>query len=340
MMIKLQSTPSLWSILIGIALILSGCGGSSGIDPLPEDSDEPGWHEGRLQHDGLERAFRFYLPEDLPQDAPTVVLLHGGTQSMDAIFRSRAGGTNEWPAIAEEEKFMLLVPNGTNPDTGSPTGNNQFWNDCRAPGTIAGSPQSTADDVGFIMELKEWAAFRFASDSNRFYVTGASNGGQMAYRLALEQPNQIAGIAAFIANLPVESECDAPSAPVPVFMANGTEDPIIPFDGGDEAGRGPFLSAPATRSQWAQANNADTTQRTETELPDRDPDDGNVVICEDDPAGDAGAPVRFCRIEGGGHAMPSIEHRIPRLVDRRIGPQNRDVEGARLAWEFLRDVHR
>jgi polyhydroxybutyrate depolymerase len=314
---------------------LSACGGSSGIDPLPEDSEEPGWHEGTVQHNGRERVFRFYLPENLPDDAPTVVLLHGGTQSMDSIFRSNAGGTNAWPTIAEEETFLLVVPNGTNPETESPTGDDQFWNDCRPPGTVEG-PQSTADDVGFIMGLETWAESRFSSDPDRFYVTGVSNGGQMAYRLALEQPDRVAGIAAFIANLPVESECAPSSSPVPVFMANGTADPIIPFAGGEADGRGPFLSAPDTRSRWARIGNADTTQRVETELPDRTPDDGSVVICEDDPAGEGGAPVRFCRIEGGGHTMPSIEHAIPRWVRRIVGPQNRDVEGARLAWEFLR----
>lgn len=321
--------------MLALAFTVSACSASSGIDPLPENSDEPGWHEGTLQHDGGERVYRFYLPENLPDNAPTVVLLHGGTQSMDAIFRSNAGGTNAWPTLAEAMKFLLVVPNGTNPKTESPTGDDQFWNDCRAPGSVEG-PQSTADDVGFVMELESWAASRFSTDPDRFYVSGVSNGGQMAYRLAIERPDRIAGVAAFIASLPIQSECSRPSSPVPVFIANGTEDPITPFEGGDADGRGPYLSAPDTRRQWARANKADTTRRTETVLPDRNPDDGSVVICEDDPAGEHGAPVRFCRIEGGGHTMPSIEHGLPRWVRRIIGPQNRDVEGARLAWEFLR----
>ena len=327
-----------WVVLV-LGLMLSACAGSSGIDPLPEDSDEPGWHEGTLQHDGVERVFRFYLPETLPDNAPTVVLLHGGTQSMDAIFRSRAGGTNAWPVVAEEENFLLVVPNGINPGTGAPTGDDQFWNDCRARGTVD-SPQSEADDVGFIMELEAWAQSRFSSSPDRLYVTGVSNGGQMAYRLAIEHPQRIAGIAAFIANLPVESECEKPSVPVPVFMANGTADPITPFEGGEANGRGPFISAPDTRDLWVEASNADTTQREETPLPDRDPDDGSVVICEDDPATENGASVRFCRIEGGGHTMPSVEHGIPRWIRRIVGPQNRDVEGARLAWAFLQSQSR
>ena len=327
--------PVIWAILV---VVLSACGGSSGIDPLPEGSSEPGWHEGRLSHDGLERVFRFYVPASLPDSTPVVILLHGGTQSMDAIFRPRAGGTNEWPILAEEKKFVLLVPNGTNAETGSPTGDDQVWNDCRTPSSD-GVTQSTADDVGYVMKLADWAASRFPNDLGRLYVTGASNGGQMAYRLAIERPGRFAAIAAFIANLPAESECGRPTTPMPMFMANGTADPITPFNGGTAEGRGPFLSAPTTRSIWARSNDVDTTRRTITRLPDRDPDDGSIVICEDDSAGAAGAagaPLRFCRVEGGGHSIPSREHDLRRFVERILGPQNHDVEGARLAWTFLR----
>ena len=325
----------LQQILVLLALGLGSC--SSGIDPKPVDSNEPGWHEGTLEHDGLERLFRFYIPEDLPPNAPVVVLIHGGTQSMDAIFRPNAGGTNEWPVLAEEEQFLLIVPNGINVENGSPEGDNQNWNDCR---TAASSPvsQSGTDDVGFITELTYWAESRFGVDSGRMYAIGSSNGGQMAFRLAIERPDRFAAIAASIANLPEpeDSVCQTPSAPIPVLMINGTADPLIPFEGGS-TDRGTYLSAPATRGIWAHANSVDIDQRTETELPDRDPSDGSLIICEDDP--DPEDPnrliIRFCRMEGGGHVMPSINHEIPKFVERFLGPQNRDIEGARFAWEFL-----
>lgn len=256
---------------------------------------------------------------------------------MDAIFRPNAGGTNEWPVLAEEEQFLLIVPNGMHVETGSPEGDNQNWNDCR---TAASAPvsQSNADDVGFITELTYWAESRFESNPSRVYATGSTNGGQMAYRLAIERPDRFAAIAAFIANLPepVDSVCKTPTTPMPVLIVNGTADAIIPFKGGS-TDRGNYLSAPATRDIWADVNNIDIDQRTETELPDRDPDDGSFITCEDDPdpEGRNGSIIRFCRMEGGGHVMPSIDHEIPGFVQRFFGPQNRDIEGARFAWEFL-----
>ena len=321
-----------WLSLLLVAS-LAGCG-SSGSNSELADPPEPGWHEDTFPHNGLDREFRFYIPEDPPEALPIVVLLHGGTQSMDALFESGAAGTQEWQQIADEEGALLLVPNGTNLDTGSPSGDRQSWNDCR-PEERA---RPEADDVGFIASLIDWASDRFADtqitlDTGKTLVTGSSNGGMMTYRLATERPGRFAAAAAFIANRPSPSECPDATAPVPMLIVNGTADPLMPYEGGPIApgfgGVGTVAPAEATRDYWVDVNRADTSQRSVNQLPDRDPDDGSVVVCETDPpATTAGALVRLCRVEGGGHLMPSIEH-------RRQGRQNHDVEGARLAWSFF-----
>lgn len=319
-----------WTILF-LAGLLVGCSDDAGTDPPSLNS---GWHEQTLQHNGLAREFRFYVPEDPPDAVPITVVLHGGSQSMDVIFGAGAGGTQEWTQIAEEEGTLLLVPNGTHLDTGAPSGDKQGWNDCR-PEERA---RPGADDVGFIAALLDWAADRFVDtrlmpDPDRTFVTGASNGGMMAYRLAAELPGRVDAAAAFIANRPRPSECPDATEPVPMLVVNGTDDPLMPYDGGRIApglgGFGTVASTAATRDYWGDANRVDTTQRAVTSLPDRDPDEGSVVVCENDPpAAAGGAPVRLCRVEGGGPAMPSIEHRL------RVR-QNHDVEGARLAGSFF-----
>lgn len=296
-------------------------------------SSEPGWHEGTLEHENLDRVFRFYIPRQITDEATVVVLLHGGTQSMDKLFRSNAGGTQEWKEIADEEGFLLLVPNGTNSDTGSPEGDSQNWNDCR-PQELG---RTDVDDVGFINALLDWTVNRFADetfsvDIKQTFVSGASNGGMMAYRLATELPDRVAAAAAFIANRPVPTECPD-SAPVPMMIVNGTEDRIMPYDGGSIINdRGEVISAEATRDYWISVNQANALNPKITQLTDRDPDDDSVIICEDYSASGSGAMVRFCTVKGGGHTMPSVEHGVI------LGRQNRDIEGARLAWEFFESV--
>jgi len=302
-----------------ISMTLLGCN-SSGIIPSDAEDLNSGWHETSIEHGDMSRVFRFYIPESISENAEVVILLHGGTQSMDKLFRPNAGGTQEWQQIAEEEGFLLMVPNGTNNNTGSPTGDNQSWNDCR-PQT-QGNPD--ADDAGFIVSMLDWAAGRFAHESitlnlNRVFATGASNGGMMTYRLATEYPDKFIAGGAFIANLPDPTECAEATTPVPMIIVNGTEDPFMLYEGGSIiGGRGEVLSSESTRDYWIEVNQADSSNPIITEFEDLDPDDGSVVICEYYSSASDGADVHYCKVDGGGHTMPSINHPT-------IGRQNRDV---------------
>jgi len=82
----------------------------------------------------------------------------------------------------------------------------------------------------------------------------------MTYRLAAERPRRVAAAAAFIANRPQPSECPDASAPVPMLIVNGTDDPITPYDGGSIAPRlggfGTVASAEATRDYWVETRKA------------------------------------------------------------------------------------
>jgi poly(3-hydroxybutyrate) depolymerase len=43
----------------------------------------------------------------------------------------------------------------------------------------------------------------------------------------------------------------------------------------------------------------------------------------------------FYTVSGGGHTIPSIRHILNPAVKWIVGPQNRDIEGAGEAWNFL-----
>jgi polyhydroxybutyrate depolymerase len=295
-----------------------------------------GWQEGTLTQGTITRYFRYYVPRDLPRNAPVVILLHGGTQSMRRIFEPRAGGTQAWPPLAESEKFLLIVPNGVNAETRDTQGNRQNWNDCRP--SVAGNRTNTgADDVGFIRQLIAWAASQHSNDPNRVYVTGASNGGLMSYRLGIELSNQIAAVAAFIANMPAGSECQNAPRPVPIMIANGTSDPIMPPPGGEVRGvGGRVLSTAQTVEYWLRANRSAIRFGQTRQLPDLNRRDGSSVTATLYPARPTGAEVLVYSIEGGGHTMPSIQYPIPMVLQRTlIGSQNQDIEGAQVAWTFL-----
>jgi len=175
-----------------VLIILTGC--SSGSRRSDRNSLPDGWQEASLEFDGITRWYRIYTPDPLPEKPALVLYLHGGTLSMRSLFSPLVDGTDRWFSIAEDERLVLLVPNGVSAKNGDTYGDDQNWNDLR-PDTADG--QTTVDDVGFLMALLDKVSVDLPIDENRIYVTGASNGGMMTYRLLIDTPDRFTAGAAF-----------------------------------------------------------------------------------------------------------------------------------------------
>ena len=306
---------------------------------LPWTSAGTWFEEQTIEHGGLTRYYRYYVPDfEPPGGYPVLFVLHGGGGDMRSFLDN--GTHAEWPEIADEEGLLLIVPNGVNAETGDTAGDDQNWNDCRAD---APAVETGADDVGLISALIDWAAGSFEVDLQRVYATGSSNGGLMSYRLAFELGDRIAAIAPFIANLVAVSECRDPRWPIPVFICNGdAEEKYMPWAGGcvfdkTDCTRGAVLSAEATRDFWIRWNNTSRESVETIDYPDLDPDDDTTAESSLYDRGQEGAEVIFYTIHGGGHVTPSIDHRRSRLALALLGLglQNHDIEGSREAWAFL-----
>jgi len=285
-----------------------------------------------LAHGGITRYFDYYVPDGLPPTpVPLLFVLHGGTQSNKFVAFT---AFSELHALADQDAFIVIHPNGTDPSTGLSGPNGSFnWNDCRSD---AGTSTTTADDVGFLAALIDWATGTFAIDLDRVYATGASNGGLMSYRLALELSDRIAAIGAVIANLPANNECvAAPARSLGVLVMNGTADPFMPFGGGTILGNtGVVQSAAATRDAWRGALGT-SPAGVHTTVPDRNSTDGSTVGIDTYCNGAQGTAMAFYTVAGGGHTLPSVTHPAPALAGF-LGPQNRDLEGALAIWQFLK----
>ena len=282
--------------------------------------------------DGRERAFGLYVPVEAASSAPLVFLLHGGGGSATRTWNQEHG--RSWKALADEHGFILVLPEGR-ADLGDPE--SHHWNDCRTDleeETMA----STEDDVGFIASLIETVSALAPIDPDRVYVTGASNGGMMTYRLAIELSNRFAAVAAIIANLAAPSECGPPVSPIPILIMNGTDDRLIPFDGGCVATtrceRGRVMSTAETVSRWVEANRA-SSEPTVVKLPNRSWFDGSTVTVYTFSGEDGGADVVYYHIAGGGHTVPGFESTslLRRSMD---GTKNRDIDGPTKIWAFFR----
>lgn len=185
--------------------------------------------------------------------------------------------------------------------------------------------------MGFVRALLDRIEADHATDRKRVYVSGASNGGLMTYRLLIEMPERFAAAAAFIAHLPRDTDrLHAPARAVPLLLWSGTLDPLMQYQGGEILGRrGDVRSADETVAWWVEANRADRRKARTEKLPDTAPDDGCRIERT------AGVPPRRRRRPYGTPKKPAP--RTGPIRQRLIGSTCSDVEGAELAWAFMRD---
>jgi polyhydroxybutyrate depolymerase len=270
-----------------------------------------------LQHEGRERHWLEVVPRDLPPGRPLLLALHGSRSDAQGM---RANTFKEFDRLALEQGFAVAYPAGVD----------KHWNECRK-NLNATANHENVDDVGFLTRLVDTMQQRHQIDPARVFVTGFSNGGHMAYRLALEVPERIAAIAPVVANLPVDenSDCPAPVAGLPVLIMNGSEDPVNPHTGGvvkllwDDS-RGEVMSSMDTARFWAAAAGYDA----ETQPPTLSATDQLETALWHTPHL---PPVKLIAVMGGGHTMPHPTYRLPRL----LGDTSKAINGPEQIWQFF-----
>ena len=171
-------------------------------------------------------------------------------------------------------------------------------------------------------------------DPARVYVTGASNGGMMTQRLACEASGVFAAAAVVIASQPANLDC-RPDRPISILFMSGTDDPMMPFEGGEvhfyRQELGEVLSTQDSVSFWGNANGCDPTPESEL-LPDRDPADGTRIRLDAYSDCDDGVRVLLYTVKGGGHSWPGGSQYLPRFV---IGRVSRDLHANETIWGFF-----
>ena len=271
---------------------------------------------GSMQYAGVGRTYLLHLPPAYNGvDAlPLLFAFHGGGGEGEGM--ARVTHLND---IADERDFIVVYPDGIN--------NN--WNDGR-PEVNPG-----VDDVGFISALIEELKREYSIDAERVYSTGISNGGMFSFRLACELSDKIAAVAPVAALMGEDlSRTCSPPRPVPVMLIMGTEDPLVPWEGGEIGGdrleRGRAISAPATVSFWVEVDGCTESPVVEY-LADTDPGDRTRVRQETYSGGRDGTEVIMLAVEGGGHTWPGGEQY---MRERVIGVTSYDIDAGEVIWDF------
>ncbi len=292
-----------------------------------------GWSEGiagdssgSILYGGLERTYRIHIPSghDRTKPAPLVLLFHGGGGTGQGMENLTLGGFNR---LADREGFIVVYPDGIE----------KHWNDGRGLQNYR-AHRENIDDVGFISALIDDLKERWNIDLTRIYAAGISNGGQFSQRLACEHSHRISAIGVVATQLPEHffSTC-APKRPVSVLMMPGTEDPLVPWEGGEIGFRRGrkfrrVLSVHESLRFWAKQNQCPGSPLITYE-PDRDPNDGTRVRREAYvPCGHETEVVLYA-VEGGGHTWPGGDQYLPARI---IGKTSRDIDANEVIWDFFK----
>ena len=206
----------------------------------------PGTSErGVMVHGDRQRSWLAYIPAAKAERPALLLVMHGSRGDGEGMRELTRFG---FDVLAERHGFVVVYPDGYQ----------RHWNDCRAGADYAANRENI-DDVGFLRALVVHMEAEQGVDPARVFAVGLSNGGQMAYRLGLEAPDLVAGIAAMAASLPVPagSDCRPSGKAVAALVMNGTDDPVNPYQGGTveifgNRSRGEVMSSLETAVYWAQ----------------------------------------------------------------------------------------
>lgn len=266
-----------------------GAGGDAGAggDPEPEPTPtvtcpdmvlQPGNSTRNINAGGNSREFVLNVPDayDGQSPVPLIIDFHGLTGNGPGQRQS-----SPYPQAVGGEGVIMAFPTGM----AGPSGN--AWNvgPCCVDGT---------DDVEFARALVEDVASVACIDPKRVYAVGFSMGGGMSHYLACHAADVFAAVAPAAFDLAEENQgsCD-PARPISVMSFRGTNDPIVPYDGGYSAvvpGHPiTFLGAEDTLTKWGEINGCSGA-----------PEDMGDN-CKGFSSCDAGVEVVLCTRQGGGH---------------------------------------
>ena len=275
-------------------------------------------------HEGVEREYIIHVPENLNQDSPIVLVIHGYTGSAEGI--AAYTGMNN---IAEREGFIAVYPQGTIDSNG-----NTFFNV-----GYEFNDDSPINDVSFIRELVRSISQEFNLKRKKAFATGMSNGGDMSYLLACTSSDLFKAVApvAGVLMKGLKDSCEL-NSPVPIFEIHGTADKISLFEGdlNNEGGWGAYYDLPSTIDFFAERYQL--TNKSVKQMISKESGADYDIFFERHWSDDLEEEVWMYRIEDGRHVWPGIKlnwWNNP-LAWFYFGSGNEDINASEEVWSFFK----
>lgn len=255
-----------------------------------------------IRSGGVRREFRLATPRR-PGRFPLVVVLHGFDQTAHWIDRY-----TRLPAVGTHMGFVVATPQGLL----------DRWNFPRRA-TIG------PDDVTFLHAVVGWLTRHSCVDRRAVFVTGFSDGADMADTAGCARPGLFRAVGAVAASV-VPGRCHGP---VDVLQIHGDADPIVPFLGGGGDRPPPFegteaVSAVAQLRAWERQDRCVGGDRMHRLRP--------TVELLTPRTCRSGRWSKLMIIRGGGHTWPGAARALP------YGATTHAISATRQILYFFRHI--
>ena len=237
--------------------------------------------------------------------APLVVVFHGFAQTGGWIDRY-----TQLSRVGTRRGFVVATPQGVL----------DRWN---FPRRRSIGP----DDVAFFVAMTTWLASHECVDRRSVFLTGFSDGADMAGTAACAEPSRVRAIAVVAASV-IPRRC---RGPVDVLQIHGDRDPIVPFEGGGGDREPPFdgnepVSAPAQLHAWERVDGCALSADRRTIAADV-----YLLVARSCRSGHV---AELMVVRGGGHTWPGAATSLP------YGATTHAVSATRQILYFFQHVRR
>jgi polyhydroxybutyrate depolymerase len=327
---RLRVTPALSAQVIILLCVLFVCAGHA------QDRGET------VKVNGFSRTMVVHLPRGYTskKQYPVVLVLHG--TGGDGAVMARVTHFNR---VADKNEFIAVYPNAKdgrwtaaeNDSVRSLGGFGRRQGGINPPlpqrrdVEVGGQPM---DDMLYFNELLDQVEREYSVDESRVYATGLSDGGVMDFRLGCQLAGRIAAIAPVAATFPqgMQESCSNWFwRAVPIMMINGTDDPIVSYNGRLSYNYGHFLlSAKDSIKDWAKMDECSEKPQRIT-IPAKT-GGGLVTRVETYTECKEGSEAILYSVVKGGHTWPGGEQYMP---EELIGRTSDDFNASEVIWKFF-----
>ena len=261
-----------------------------------------------FEHDGMDRTYLLYQPENLAAGAPLVFVIHGFTDNARSMMN-----WTRFNDLADQNGFAVCYPQGDRDDQGR-----SYWEV-----GYKFSEHIQRDDVAFLSSLAKHLQEEYGFSAQNTFATGMSNGGEMSVMLGLFAPDVFKAVGPVAASIMDKTWRKVDQTPsVPTILIQGDSDGTTDWNGDMKDSTGWGAYHPVEDLVALFAGDDPSMEKEVFDLPNTNKADHSTIEVTKHTYSGSDRQFLFYRVKGGDHDWPGSSG-------------NMDIDASAEIWKFF-----